>query len=238
MTSTMSEHMPTTDRDLILKRLRVFAEEQKAAEQAADHDTLARAADIVALYEDKSWVGEMPAPKRGAVRSRPVDPESFSRFTKWLAERTPIHGRRAYQLRDAHEMATTYLHRVQISPTGERAVRPFKWFQKNGYEDRIPEVWRLACQLAGGHSPDGPTVRKAISQWKADNLPKAEGTGASRKRSGRAKVERWREEALRLMREYPEDFARALATVEDGAEAMLGELEAPVRPLAEIEAGV
>lgn len=214
-----------TDRDTLLNRLRTFAEQQDAADQAADRDTLARAADIVALYEDKSWVGEMPAPKRGAIRSRPVDPESFSRFTKWLAERVPIGGRRAYQLREAHEVTTTYLNRVQISPTGETAVRPLKWFKKNDYADRIPEVWASACSLAGNASPSAVQVRRAVSQWKAANLPKSE-QKTSQKRSPKVREDRWVEEAQRLMHEDPAGFARALQQVEDSAEALLAELDA------------
>jgi hypothetical protein len=214
-----------SDRDIILQRLRAFAEQQDAADKSADRDTLARAADLVALYEDKSWVGEMPPPKRGAVRSRPVDPESFSRFTKWLAERVPIQGRRAYQLREAHEMTTTYLHQVQISPTGERQIRPFKWFRRNDYADRIAEVWRLACELAGNRAPDAPTVRRAISQWKADNLPKS-ATKTAQKRSVKAREDRWVEEGRRLLHEDPGGFAKALGLIEDEAEALIAEVQA------------
>jgi hypothetical protein len=213
-----------SDRDDILDRLRQFARQQHDATAAADRDTLARAADIVALYEDKSWVGEMPAPKRGAVRSRPVDPESFSRFTKWLGERVPIRGATAYRLRDAHETVRTYFANGEFSPTSESVVRPLKWFKKNDYGDRIPEVWSIACDLAGG-TPDAPAVRKAISQWKADNLPKSQQKTAQ-KRDVKARADRWVEEARRLMHEDPAGFAKALGLVEDDAEALIAEVQA------------
>jgi hypothetical protein len=214
-----------TDRDTLLKRLQVFAEQQDAAVKSADRDTLARAADLVALYEDKSWVGEIPPPKRSAIRSRPVDPESFSRFTKWLAERVPIRGSTAYRLRDAHEMVRTYFANGEFSPTSESVVRPLKWFRKNDYENRIPEVWSLAVELAGGRTPDAPTVRRAISKWKVDNLSKSE-QKTSQTRSVKAREDRWVEEARRLMHEDPSGFAKALELVEDDAEALIAEVQA------------
>src|SRR5215831_9416524 len=161
-------------REDALTRLRAFAKQQDDAAGIADRDSLARAADIAALYEDRSWVGELEPPKRRATRGRPVDPESFSRFTKWLAERVPIQGRTAYQLKAAHDLTTTYLRPAQINPMGEKAVRPLRWFERNDYADRIPEVWELACKLAGGGPPDEPTVRRAVFQWKDEHLPKSE----------------------------------------------------------------
>jgi hypothetical protein len=217
-----------TDRDALLKRLRAFAEQQNAADKSADRDTLARGADIVTLYEDRSWVGEMDAAhpiKRSAVHRRPPDPESFSRFTRWLAERVPIAGRTAYQLRDAHELTTNYLRQAQIIPTGERQIRPLKWFQKNDHADRIPEVWALAVEMAGGRAPDAPTVRRAISQWRADNLPRSV-TKTAQKRSVRAREDRWVEEGRRLLHEDPSGFAKALGLIEDEAEALIAEVQA------------
>lgn len=214
-----------TDRDAVLKRLREFAKQQDAAAETADRGSLDRAADVMALYEDKSWVGEVPAPKRGAVRGRPTDPESFSRFTKWLAERVPIRGQFAYRLRDAHELRTTYFAQGEIKPTGERPLRPLKWMTKNGYGDRVSEVWRLAVELAGGGSPDEPTVRRALSKWKADNLPKSD-RKTPQTRSLKVREDRWLEEGRRLIHEDPAGFARVLALVEDEAETLIAEVEA------------
>jgi len=215
-----------SDRDTILTRLRQFAEQQAAAVEAADHDSLARAADIVELYEDKSWVGEMDPPKQRAVRGRPVDPESFSRFTKWLAERVPIQGRTAYQLKAAHERAN-YLRGAQVNPSGEFSLRPLGWFEKNDYTDKIPEVWELACALALGGTPDQPTVRKAITQWKNDHLPKSDRKTRQKTAGRRARIAKWREDALNLLHEDPAEFARALKAVEQAVEAELDSVLGP-----------
>lgn len=208
--------MNEAERTAILRRLDGFVRQQREAELEADRNSLDRAADIVALYEDRSWVAELPPPKVLRNRGRPVDPESFSRFTKWLRERVPIGGSTAYQLRDAHELQATYFRDAEIKPIGEHELRPLKWLTKHDYGDRVPEVWREACKLAGGTSPDGPTVRRALSQWKRDNLPKAEGKSVAR--TGQALVDRWLRDAHKIMEQYPELFVAAVDRVEADAE--------------------
>src|SRR5262245_16206633 len=99
--------MTDEERAQALERLRGFAEQQAAADDRADRSSLDRAADILALFDDidengrRRWALEMDPPKTRRHMGRPVDPESFSRFTKWLAGRVPLKGSRAYQLRDA-----------------------------------------------------------------------------------------------------------------------------------------
>lgn len=216
------------DRDAALARLRDFAAQQKGAEREADRGSLERAADVVALYEDRRWVDEMDPPKPRRGRARPTDPESFSRFTKWLAERAELKSRQAYYLRDADDLVTTSLHSVQISPTGAFVVRPLKWMRKNDYGDHIPEVWSIACDMAKG-TPDEPTVRKALSKWKHDNVPKAE-VSSRGKRGGRAAVDRLLSDARKLMDEYPELFADALEQVEHMAEERLDAHQREMQP--------
>lgn len=208
--------MNDKERQVILGRLEAFVEQQHGADDLADHGSLERAADVMALYEDRHWVSELPPPKATRHRGRPVDPESFSRFTKWLAEKVPLAGRTAYQLRDAYELNTNYLRQAQINPAGERALRPLKWLTRHDYADRVSEVWELACELAGNRSPDGPTVRRAVAKWKHDNLPKTKTKSGAR--GGRAVVDRWLRDAHRIMEEYPELFIDAVNRVEAEAE--------------------
>jgi hypothetical protein len=221
--------MNEADRKAALKRLGKFADQQRDSDDLADRGSLDRAADIVALYEDRSWVKELPPPKVARNRGRPVDPESFSRFSKWLAEQTSLTGRRAYQLRDAFELAETYLNQVQIKPHGERDLRPLRWLARHNYGERISDVWNLAVELADGRTPSSRTVRRALAQWKKDNLPK--GQGASSSRGGEALAERLKRDAHRLMEEYPHLFVEVINQIEAEAEeyyTVVGDDRVPV----------
>lgn len=208
--------MDPRERKTILDRLSKFVSQQRGADELADRDSLERAADLMRLYEDRDWVSELPPPKTLRHAGRPVDPESFSRFTKWLRERVPLSGSLAYRLRDAHELETNYFASGEIIPSGEYVLRPLKWLTKHEYGDRVPEVWAIACEMAGNKSPDNPTVRRALSKWKHDNLPKTEHKG--RPRGGQALVDRWLQDAHRIMEEYPELFIDAVNRVEAEAE--------------------
>lgn len=63
--------------------------------------------------------------------------------------------RRAYQLLDAHTIATSYFDQVEVTPTQERQLRPLKVLLKvaHGAGARIPEVWEIAVKLADGGQP-------------------------------------------------------------------------------------
>lgn len=211
------EEMETTEQQEILDRLRLFVSQGRTAEDMADRGSLDRAADIVQLYEAKEWLAELPELKTRRSRGRPVDPESFSRFTKWLEGKTSLKSRTAYQLRDAYEVETNYLRAAQIKPAGEHGLRPLKWLVKNDYIDAIPGVWDRACELAGGQSPMSPIVRQALNEWKKETFPKVE-RPTSEKRGGRAAVDKWLRDAHRLMEEYPELFVDAVNKVEEEAE--------------------
>ena len=160
-----------------------------------------------------------------ASQDGPLDPESFSRFTRWLNERVRLGGAHAYRLRDAHQLQRDYFSNGEIKPKGEHELRPLKWLTKHDLADRIPEVWAEACRLAGDASPDGPTVRRALAQWKRDNLPKSE-TKSGGTKGGTALIDRWIADAHRIMLEFPDRFAPALDKVMAEAEELLEEVEA------------
>jgi len=212
--------MDASERDQILDRLRDFVQQQRGAEDLADRGSLDRAADIMALYDDideggrRRWVLEMDPPKTRRHMGRPVDPESFSRFTKWLESQVPLVGRRAYQLRDAHEIQSTYLNAVQISPVGEYQLRPLKWLVKNEHPDAITEVWNRATVLAGGSAPDYPTVRKALAAWKGEHIPKQQRTGSPRPAGPQAVRLEFEALARRLMEEDAEQFLLGFEHIE------------------------
>lgn len=210
--------MNDTEREATLDRLREFVAQERQAGELADSGSLERAADVVALYEDRAWVRDVAPPKTRRNRGRPVDPESFSRFTKWLTEQIGLAGRTAYQLRDAHTLQANYLRGAQIMPTGEWALRPLRWLDRHDHGEAVPAVWDRACELAGGRNPKSPDVRKALAEWKRDNLPKVDRKSTSR--GGRVLVDRWLRDAHRIMEEYPELFIDAINRVEEDAERL------------------
>lgn len=215
--------MTDTEHEAALARLQEFADQQRGADELADNGSMDRAADLMLLYEardeegQRRWVKDLPAPKATRHRGRPVDPESFSRFTRWVRDvkGVKLGGVYQYRLRDAHQIAANYFASGKLN--SEAAARPLKWLIKHEYADQIPDVWRHAEELASGTSPDQSTVRRALADWKKDHLPKAE-RPAGTKRGGRALVDRWLRDWHRIMEEYPEYAIDAINRAETEAE--------------------
>lgn len=153
------------ERELCLNRLRDYCELQQKAVRTADRDSLARAADLAALYEDKAWVNDLPPMKQRSRLGRPVDPAAQSRFAGWVRERTGLASSRIMQLLRAHHMVSHYLHGVEITATGEWAVRPLTRLLKE-HPDSIKSVWNDAVAEAGGAVPEVGHVKSAIRRWR------------------------------------------------------------------------
>ncbi len=204
--------MNDSERAEIFDRLRTFVDQQRGAEDLADRGSLDRAADIMALYDDRDdngrrrWALELEPPKTRRIRGRPVDPESFSRFTKWLGTQVPIKGAHAYRLRDAYDLTTNYFSAGEINPTGEFALRPLKWLVKNDHADAVTTVWQQAVVLAGGEAPDSPTVRKALTEWKHEHVPRQQRTTSSAPAGPAAVRLEFERLARQLMEQDPEQF--------------------------------
>jgi len=148
-----------------VERLRGYREQLDRADQQADTGSLDRAADLAAIYADKRWVDELPAPGKASFRGRPVEPDSLSRFAKWAKERLELEPRHCYQLYRAEQVAT-YLRLAQISPgRSERVLRPLSKLLKKGSErgEQAPDVWRRAVELADGDRPTNTHIRKALA---------------------------------------------------------------------------
>lgn len=209
--------MNDAEREAVLARLREFADQQREASEVADRGSLERAADVVALYEEKAWVREIDPPKQRRNRGRPVDPESFSRFTKWLGDHLP--GRTAYRLREAHELAVS-LPRGKESPTSARSVLPLKWLRKQGRENAIPEVWAAACKEAGG-TPTEEHVKRALKRWKDEHGFKAARTssGSKPRLDARAEAAKLRAEIEKFMDAHPTEFVELWEVIDTEAQA-------------------
>lgn len=182
----MSTLAPATTRIYdALAKVRNHVRQMAAAERDKDHGSLDVAGEIAFLYEDpearERWMSELPEIKRTRHRGRPVDPTSFHRFTKWLAEAAGMKGTHAYQLRGAHELVTEFLSATAetIQDASERSLRPLVQFRRFLEKQRTPgsgpilqAVWEDAVRQAGGANPGEAAITRAIAAWKRDNLPK------------------------------------------------------------------
>lgn len=158
-----------------------YADSLTTADDITNRDTMQVAAALDELYESKTWVAEWleqkPAPKSGRAMGR-FQADSRNRFAQWLAWRLeqdgrhPLHGVHTYRLLDGVRIAR------QIDPTlnltqgkiqSERTLRPLKWFLRY-YAARIPDVWAIAVDLAGGDPAlvNSGHVKQAVKQYKGE----------------------------------------------------------------------
>jgi hypothetical protein len=197
-----AKHLSADERQAIIEHLREFGTQQAESQQLADRGSLERAAELMRLYRDESWMEELPAPGR---RSK-VPPHDFRRFTKWAIEdnRLGLERRRIHQLKGADEVVGNLrASRAEIAGATGNAVEPLRWMVNNDYADRMGEVWRDARQLAGGDAPGRDAVKRALSDWKKRNVPKTETSASAQPKGYRAKVRRAEEQIRQLAQEVP-----------------------------------
>ena len=163
--------------DEALKLAGDYADSLTTADDITNRDTMAVAAALDATYEARDWVGEWleqkPAPKSGRALSR-FQADSRNRFAQWLSWRLeqdgrhPLHGSHTYRLLDGATIART-LNFGSGEIQSEATVRPLKWFLRY-YKERIPDVWAIAVDLAGG-DPRAVTrahVKQAVAHYKGE----------------------------------------------------------------------
>lgn len=165
------------EREHRLNRLRTYSELLQEAGRTTDRDSLARAADLAALYEDKAWVEDLPPVRQSSRLGRPVDPASQSRFAGWVRERTGLASSTVMQLLRARRIVSNCLCGAEIMPIGEWALRPLTRLLKE-HPDAIQPVWNDAVAEAGGAVPEVGHVKSAIRRWRVEN-----GSGAPRRDS-------------------------------------------------------
>lgn len=147
-----------------VERLRAYREQLDQADQQADTGSLDRAADLAAIYADKRWVDELPAPKKTSFRGRPIEPDSRSRFARWAKERLDLQPRYAYFLLNAHELSGVICTAVQINrPASARSLRPLYKLLKDKRGEQAVDIWRRALELADGGTPSAAHVKKALA---------------------------------------------------------------------------
>lgn len=164
--------------DDLLKIVGDYADQILAADELAAHDSMTAAEALETLYESREWVAEFLEVKpRGQRTSNAWREDSRHRFSQWVMwkleqqGRAPLLNRRTYQLLDAAEVIRQIPNSNAVQIREEFKIRPLNWLKKNGYIERIPDVWKIAVDQAG--SADKVTsvhVRTALQQWKKDSL--------------------------------------------------------------------
>lgn len=170
-----------TDINEALKLAGDYADSLLTADDIINRENLPVAAALDAVYEAKEWVAEWleqkPAPRSGPALRR-FQADSRNRFAQWVAWRLeqdgrhPLHGSWTYRLLDAATISKVINPDLNFA-TGEIktewTIRPLKWFLKY-YKERIPDVWAIAVDLAGG-DPGAVTrghVKQAVARYKGE----------------------------------------------------------------------
>lgn len=160
--------MATNDYSAALARLRKYAEAIRTGEQVVDQDSLARAADLALIYEDKRWVKELAdegkAPKNAVYRGRPVDPESRNRFASWVLTHEGLSPSYTKRLLRAHDWRGNYGATGTEIPT-EGAIRPLYALERRGQGSSTADVIARAAELADGEPITAAHTRQAVSEF-------------------------------------------------------------------------
>ena len=177
--------LPDTDASL-LAELYEYAEQISDADSRNDSSSMDKAAKLEALYLSTAWSDEWsaakPAKPHDAV-GRPVDPRSRNRFNEWLQwragkeNRTALQRRQVYRLLVARDVASFVPHGTKLLT--ESSLRPWAWMLKAKYGERLPEVERMALEIANGKPVTESVARKALAQWKLEVLGGREAKKAS-----------------------------------------------------------
>jgi hypothetical protein len=172
MMSTTTEIAPQEYAEA-LSRVRDYKEQLQHADRQADQNSLDRARDLELLYQSMHWVDEVPAPKNTVWRGRPVDPQSRNRFASWVLQQTGLVPGTVRRLHSARELADEVIAPMgALIPDGEWALRPLLTLRNKGYGDRIPEVYKMAVQLAEGGPPTSAETRQAVRDFLARYTPR------------------------------------------------------------------
>jgi hypothetical protein len=187
----MSQPLNDTAYEAALARIRDWVDSSRKLEGDAQKATMERAAEMVAVFEDKRWVKDIPPPKNKVWRGRPVNPESFNRFSGWLLQQTGLPPSRAREFERSHRLVADLLVRAPIKPTQVFLVRPLQPLRKIGYGDQVSDLWRRAVDLAGGQEPTMEQVKKVVSEFR-----KEIGAKTIKRHQQRARLKELRDVAL------------------------------------------
>jgi hypothetical protein len=102
--------------------------------------------------------------------------------------------RHVEQLKRGHDLAQAISRRRENTPapTGEKALRPLWYLVREERRTEIPKVWRAAVHLADGKTPSITHVKKALADWKRENVAKQEASGVKVPERAKCKLARGR----------------------------------------------
>lgn len=225
-TQAIEQHLADEEYQAAVDRLRSYVLQLEQAEAQSDAGSLERAADLARIYADKRWVDELPAPSRTSFRGRPVEPDSRSRFAKWVVANVGLNASYSYRLLNAHELARIILPAAkEIPPTSAWSLRPLYKLLRDHRGDQAPAIWRRAVELADAGVPTVAHVRKAL----ADHDRALGYSTARRTADGRS----FAEVRARLLREF--EWV-ALNGTEQQIKTVLADLQAKLAELKQARA--
>jgi hypothetical protein len=137
---------------------------------ANDQGTLARAADLHAIFADQARWEKYPLPKRQG-RSKRVRPRSVGHFVRWAADAIGYTPRRVEQLLAVHEVLATITNPVPFSREAtETTLRPIVDLVQAGRVDEAVSILREAQRKANGAVP----TRKQVQSVKTARIRAAQ----------------------------------------------------------------
>jgi hypothetical protein len=139
---------------------------KKTVDTQVDQQSLDRAADLEVIFEDMSWVDEMPTPIK-KPRGPTTDPRSRRQFATWVKINYGISATYVNDLHSAHEFTSNAVASDLVKPATEFAVRPLRKLRGQGYGDHQVDVWKRAVELAGGESPSERETKLAVHEFLA-----------------------------------------------------------------------
>ena len=173
-----------------IKIIAEYADQLDEADHLTDHGSLKAGKKAEELFEAGEWVEEWveQKPPKPDATGRVPDPSNPNRFGGWLAWKLEQEGHRPLSTRHTARImvaAKTANRLTRVSSDSERTIRPLNWLEKNGYGDRVQEVWQIAVDLADGVAEDVTSAHttKALSEFKKKIGTKAVKTATNTRRA-------------------------------------------------------
>jgi hypothetical protein len=230
--------MEAQEREDILSRLRDYLSSVRSlnaqtaeGRDEIDQGTMPLVLGLPKLYEDRSWVQELGAPKKAKKRGR-IKPDSQDRFVKWLREKQEIQVGQPMVSRffSAREVLNSYANGIEVQTT-EGALRPLASFvygkHPKGSQSDLVRLCRRAEALAAGGRVRRDHANQAIKELVEEQRKAIGPVSTEGVRTG--KIERKADQIRSLMAELASEGPDG----EREAWAIIGEYYRKLQPQAQ-----